>query len=79
MPKSKSKRNRYQPPPKPRPKPSPRWVPVLFFTFMAVGFASIIARYVFSSTFPGVFDDDKILWLGLALIAGAFGVATQWR
>lgn len=80
VPKSRSKRNRYQPPPKPRPKPSPTWVPVLFFTFISVGFVLIIARYIFSATSAlSFFDDDKILWGGLALIAAAFGVATQWR
>lgn len=80
MPKSKSKRNKYVPPPKPRPKPSPRWVPVLFFTFLAIGFVSIMARYILSST-PSLtfFDNDWFLWGGLLLIAGAFGVATQWR
>lgn len=78
MPKSKSKRSRYTPPPKPRPKPSPRWVPVVFFTFLALGFISIMARYMLSTAFP-VLDNDWFLWGGLIMIAGAFGVATQWR
>lgn len=78
MPKSKSKRRKYQPPPKPRPAPSPTWVPVLFFTFLAIGFLIIIARYALSGVL-GIFDKDYILWLGLFLIAAAFGVATQWR
>lgn len=78
MPRSKSKRRRYQPPPKPRPKPSPKWVPVLFFTLLAVGFVSIIGRYVLSGMVP-LLDTDILLWAGLLLIGGAFGVATQWR
>lgn len=77
MPKSRSKRRQYQPPPKPNPDPSPRWVPVLFFTFIGVGVTVIILRYVLS-TVP-FFDRDLFLWGGLLLIAGAFGVATQWR
>lgn len=77
MPRSKSKRNRYQPPPKPRPKPSPQWVPVLFFTLLGLGFVAILGRYVFSGV--SLFDNDIMLWVGLLLIGGAFGVATQWR
>lgn len=76
MPRSKSKRRRYQPPPKARPKPSPRWVPVLFFVLLGVGFAVILLRYLLTGTF---FDQNWIIWVGLGLIAGAFGVATQWR
>lgn len=78
MPKSKSKRNRYVPPPKPKPKPSPKWVPVLFFTFLAIGFVAIMSRYLLSGTVPAL-DNDWYLWGGLGLIAAAFGVATQWR
>lgn len=78
MPKSKSKRRKYQPPPKPKPPPSPRWVPVVFFTFMGIGFAVILARYVFASSYP-MLDQNWILWAGLALMAAAFGVATRWR
>lgn len=80
MPKSKSKRSRYIPPPKPKPKPAPTWVPVLFFVFLGIGFISIMSRYLVGAT--GVLDfvdTDWFLWGGLALIAGAFGVATQWR
>jgi hypothetical protein len=80
MPKSKSKRNKYVPPPKPKPKPSPRWVPVVFFTFLGVGFVSILSRYILGgSQILRFMDNDWFLWGGLALIAGAFGVATQWR
>lgn len=78
VPKSKSKRNRYIPPPKPKPKPSPTWVPVLFFTFLGAGFVSILSRYLFSGTISFL-DTDWFLWGGLLLIAGAFGLATQWR
>jgi hypothetical protein len=78
MPKSKSKRRRYQPPPKPNPPPSPRWVPVVFFTMLGLGFVAILARYAL----PGVilfFDNDWFLWGGLGLMAAAFVVATRWR
>lgn len=78
MPRSRSKRNRYVPPPKPKPKPSPRWVPVLFFAFLGLGFISIMARYMLSTSVP-LLDNDWFLWGGLIMIAGAFGVATQWR
>jgi len=80
MPRSKSKRNRYVPPPKPKPKPSPPWVPVLFFSFLAIGFVSILARYILGgSGIVTLLDTDWFLWGGLGLIAAAFGVATQWR
>lgn len=78
MPKSKSKRNQYVPPPKPKPKPSPKWLPYAFFTLIAVGFAMIMSRYIFSLTFP-VLDNNWFLFGGLGLIAVAFGLATQWR
>ena len=78
MPVSKSKRRRYQPPPKPKPAPSPPWVGILFFGFLALGFAVILARYVLSTS-VGVFDKDYWIWIGLGLIAAAFTVATQWR
>lgn len=78
MPKSKSKRNRYVPPPKPKPKPSPRWIPVLFFTLLVVGFLMIMSRYVLASSVK-VLDNDVFLWAGLGLLAAALGTATQWR
>jgi cell division protein CrgA len=78
MPKSKSKRQRYQPPPKPKPPPSPKWVPVLFFICIGLGFVVILGRYALSGV-VGIFDKDYMLWVGLGLIAAAFGVATQWR
>jgi hypothetical protein len=77
VPVSKSKRRRYQPPPKPNPPPSPAWVPVLFFGLLLLGFAVILARYVLSGM--SFFDKDYMIWIGLLLIAVAFGVATQWR
>lgn len=78
MPKSKSKRNRYVPPPPPKPKPSPPWIPYAFFGLIALGFLMIMARYLFSTTYPFL-DNNWYLGGGLALIAVAFGVATQWR
>ena len=78
MPVSKSKRRRYQPPPKRKPAPSPAWVPVAFFTFLGVGFAIILLRYILSNS-VSFFDKDYLIWIGLGLIAAAFTVATQWR
>lgn len=78
MPKSKSKRNRYVPPPKPKPKPSPRWIPVIFFAFLAAGFLLIMSRYILSTTFAFL-DNDVYLWGGLGLLAAALATATQWR
>jgi hypothetical protein len=78
MPVSKSKRRRYQPPPKPKPKPSPMWVPVVFFGLLGIGVAVILARYVLSGSVV-FFDKDYMIWIGLILIAVAFGVATQWH
>lgn len=78
MPRSKSKRRRYQPPPKPNPPPSPIWVPVVFFTLLGLGFVIILARYVLSGE-VALFENNLWVWGGLVLIAGAFGVATQWR
>ena len=78
MPVSKSKRRRYQPPPKRKPAPSPAWVPVLFFGLLALGFTVILSRYVLSGSVH-FFDKDYMIWVGLILIAVAFGVATQWH
>lgn len=78
MPKSKSKRNRYVPPPPPRPKPSPPWVPYVFFALIGVGFLLIMARYLLSTSIPAL-DSNWYLGGGLAMIAVAFGLATQWR
>ncbi|MGH2772520.1 MAG: cell division protein CrgA [Actinomycetota bacterium] len=78
MPKSKSKRTRYVPPPKPKPKPSPRWVPVLFFVLLGLGFAAILCRYILAGTVD-LFDNDWFMWGGLLSIFGGFAVATQWR
>ena len=78
MPVSKSKRRRYQPPPRRKPDPSPPWVGIMFFGFLALGFAIILARYILSSSVHAL-DKDYLIWVGLGLIAAAFTVATQWR
>jgi hypothetical protein len=77
MPKSKSKRRRYVPPPKPKPKPSPRWVGVLFFTLLGLGFVIILGKFI-----PGIDFLSEAQWpifAGLGMIAAAFIVSTQWR
>ena len=75
MPKSRSKRVRRQPPPKAKPKRSPPWVGALFFTLLGAGVIIIVGNYI------GFFGptDNANLWYGLLLVAGAFGVATQWH
>lgn len=78
MPVSKSKRRSYQPPKKKKPAPSPRWVPVMFFSLLGLGFAVILARYVLGSS-VGLLNKDYLIWVGLGMIAAAFTVATQWR
>jgi hypothetical protein len=75
MPKSRSKRVRRQPPPKAKPKSSPPWVGALFFTLLGAGVIIIVGNYI------GLFGptDNANLWYGLLLVAGSFGVATQWH
>ena len=75
MPKSRSKRVRRQPPPKAKPKRSAPWVGALFFTLLGAGVIIIVGNYI------GLFGatDNAKLWYGLLLVAGAFGVATQWH
>jgi Cell division protein CrgA len=75
MPKSRSKRVRRQPPPKAKAKHSPPWVGALFFTLLGAGVIIIVGNYI------GLFGatDNAKLWYGLLLVAGAFGVATQWH
>jgi Cell division protein CrgA len=76
MPKRRSKRRKRPPPPKPKPRSSPVFVGPLFFTLLGVGVIVIIGNYL--ELFPGPTSNWR-LWYGLALVAGAFGVATQWR
>lgn len=78
MPRSKSKRRRYQPPPKPKPPPSPAWVPVLFFSMLAVGLVAILGRYLLA-TVLNFFDSDWFLAVGLGALGAAVAVATRWR
>ena len=75
MPKSRSKRVRRQPPPKPKPKRSEPWLGVLFFTLLGAGVIIIVGNYV---GLCGPTNNGN-LWLGLACVAVAFGVSTQWH
>jgi hypothetical protein len=76
MPKSRSKRARRQPPPKAKPKRSPEFVGALFFTLLLTGVVVIVGNY--AQLFEAATANWR-LWYGLALIAGAFVVATQWH
>jgi hypothetical protein len=48
------------------------------FTCFGVGFLMIMARYLFSTTYPAL-DSNWYLGGGLGLVALGFSVATQWR
>lgn len=75
MPKSKSKRRRYQPPARPKPKPSPSWYTYAVLGPIGAGFALIIVNY-----FGIIWEtSNPALWVGIALIAIGFGLATRWR
>ena len=51
---------------------------MLFFALLGLGVVVILARYILSGS-VGFFDKDYMIWIGLLLIAVAFGVATQWH
>ncbi len=55
--------------------PSPMWVPVLLFSLLGLGVATIIVNYL------GVIWDtsNPILLLGLAFILGGLITATKFR
>lgn len=75
MPKSRSKRVRRQPPPQPKPKRSPTWVAALFYALMGSGVFVIIGNY---AGLMGATSNPRLFY-GLALILGAFMVATRWH
>jgi hypothetical protein len=79
MPKSrgrqKQSRRPYVPaPPKKKRKPSPRWFGWLIIGVFALGVATIVLNYM--NLLP---TSQLWLWVGLALIAGGFGLSTQLR
>ena len=53
---------------------SPKWVPILMFGLLAVGFLVIIINYMF-----GADASNWFLLLGLGLILGGIITATQYR
>lgn len=68
---------RYTPPVPREQKVSSRWVPILMFTFLALGMVMIVFNYL--NLLPG---DDPSNWYllgGLGLITMGFVVATRWR
>jgi fatty acid desaturase len=80
MPKSRGRqkqtRRPYVPtPPKKKRKPSPRWYGWLVLGVFAAGVAVIVLNYM--GLMPGA--QQLWLWVGLALIAAGFGLATQLR
>ena len=55
--------------------PSPTWVPVLMFSLLGLGIATILLNYVGS-----IWDTNNgILLLGLGMILGGIITATQYR
>ena len=55
--------------------PSPTWVPVLMFSLLGLGIATILLNYVGS-----IWDTNNgILLLGLGMILGGIVTATQYR
>ena len=67
---------RYTPPIPKEQKVSPRWVPVLMFTFLALGVIVIVANYL--NLLPGD-ADNKYLLLGLGFITAGFVTATNYH
>lgn len=81
MPKSRSRQKRTSrpyttPPTKARPKASPTWYGFLVIGLILCGVAVIVLNYM--SVIPGG-TQQHWLWIGLAVIAGGFAAATQWR
>jgi len=84
MPVSKGKRSRYTPPPKVKPKPSPRWVPIAVVVLISLGVIDLVLYYLSGQSTAGLFGliNRYTSWpliVGFSLIAGGFGLATQWR
>lgn len=76
MPVSKSKRSRYTPPPPKKQAKSPLWLPSAMFAMFACGLLVVIVNY--TDLLPGG-ASNAYLFLGLVLITGGFGLATQLR
>lgn len=69
---------RYTPPTyRPDQMPSPRWVPVLMFTFLALGVIVIVFNYI-DILLPGATSNGYLL-AGLGLILAGIITATQYR
>jgi hypothetical protein len=68
--------SRYTPPIPKYEKMSPPWVPVLMFVLLGVGSLLIIVNYL--GILPGG-TENWYLVVGLALILGGIGVATQYH
>ncbi len=82
MPKSRSRqRDRRRPyaapPPKKRRRASPRWFGFVVLGLMGLGVLVIVLNYM--AVLPPGRTVPGWLWGGLALIAGGFVAATQWR
>jgi hypothetical protein len=67
---------RYTPPVPRTQKVSPRIVPILMFTFLAVGFLSIVLNYV--DVLPGGAKNTYLL-MGLGFITAGFITATRYH
>jgi hypothetical protein len=68
--------SRYTPPVPKQEKVSPKIVPIMMFTFLGVGFLTILANYV--GLLPGG-AKNLYLVVGLVLITAGFITATQYH
>ncbi len=72
---SVSQSARYTPPTPKEFYESPKWIPILMFTFIALGALSIIARYVI----PAFENTNTPTLVGLMLMMAGLFTATKWR
>ncbi len=84
MPKSRSRpkgrrRPYVAPPTKRKPRPSPAWFGWLILGVMGLGVLVIVLNYMGLMIGAHGQAQNHWLWIGLALIAVGFGLATQLR
>jgi hypothetical protein len=72
---SVSESSRYTPPARKELYESPKWVPILMFSFIAIGMLCILARYVV----PAFENTNTPVLIGLAFLLAGLFTATKWR